>query len=239
MEKNSLTLKLAAPLCAALAALTLGACASGGSSAGCPNAPSALAKNKKDMKLTKEMFYKDGKFDQEAAKQAYIDMMENLGYPISENLRDNMWVSDFALGDFPAVGMGGIFWAQENEHGVFGHEILLLPNQMLIEHWHVADNGLPAKNECWHARAGTSYCFGENGEDASKYPDVKVPDSQKKYVTVNKVSVADAKKGNIVWMGRIGARHYQIAGPEGAVVTEYGAYHSNDNNRYTNPSVGF
>ena len=55
----------------------------------------------------------------------------------------------------------------------------------------------------------------------------------------NKVSVADAKKGNIVWMGRIGARHYQIAGPEGAVVTEYGAYHSNDNNRYTNPSVGF
>ena len=79
----------------------------------------------------------------------------------------------------------------------------------------------------------------ENGEDASKYPDVKVPDSQKKYVTVNKVSVADAKKGNIVWMGRIGARHYQIAGPEGAVVTEYGAYHSNDNNRYTNPSVGF
>ena len=239
MEKNSLTLKLAAPLCAALAALTLGACASGGSSAGCPNAPSALAKNKKDMKLTKEMFYKDGKFDQEAAKQAYIDMMENLGYPISENLRDNMWVSDFALGDFPAVGMGGIFWAQENEHGVFGHEILLLPNQMLIEHWQVAGNGLPAKNECWHARAGTSYCFGENGEDASKYPDVKVPDSQKKYVTVNKVSVADAKKGNIVWMGRIGARHYQIAGPEGAVVTEYGAYHSNDNNRYTNPSVGF
>lgn len=239
MKKNSLTLKLAVPLSAVLAALTLGACASGGSSESCPNAPSAFAKNEKDMKLTKEMFYKDGKFDQEAAKQAYIDMMKNLGYPISENLRDNMWVSDFALGDFPAVGMGGIFWAQENEHGVFGHEILLLPNQMLIEHWHVAGNGLPAKNECWHARAGTSYCFGESGEDASKYPDVKVPESQKKYVTVNKVSVADAKKGNIVWMGRIGARHYQIAGPEGAVVTEYGAYHSNDNNRYTNPSVGF
>ena len=53
------------------------------------------------------------------------------------------------------------------------------------------------------------------------------------------MSVADAKKGNIVWMGRIGAKHYQIAGPEGAVVTEYGAFHSNDNNRYTNPSVGF
>ena len=190
-------------------------------------------------KLTKDMFYKNGKFDQEAAKQAYFDTMEKLGYPISDNLRENMWVTDFDLGDFPNVGMAGIFWAHENKHGVFGHEIILLPNQMLIEHAHVAQDGLPAKNECWQARAGTSYCFGENGEDASKYPDVKVPESQKKFITVNKVSVADAKKGNVVWMGRIGARHYQIAGPEGAVVTEYGAFHSNDNNRYTNPSVGF
>ena len=99
------------------------------------------------MKLEKQMFYKDGKFDAEAAKKAYFEMMENLGYPISDNLRENMWATDFDLGDFPAVGMGGIFWAHENGHGVFGHEIFLLPNQMLIEHRHVAGCGLPAKNE--------------------------------------------------------------------------------------------
>ncbi len=191
------------------------------------------------MKLEKQMFYKDGKFDAEAAKKAYFEMMENLGYPISDNLRENMWATDFDLGDFPAVGMGGIFWAHENGHGVFGHEIFLLPNQMLIEHRHVAGCGLPAKNECWQARAGTSYCFAETGEDASKYPNVKVPESQKKFITVDKVNVADAKKGNIVWMGRLESSHYQIAGDKGAVVTEYGAFHSNDNNRYTNPNVGF
>ena len=56
-------------------------------------------------KLTKDMFYKNGKFDEEAAKQAYFDMMTKLGYPISENLRKNMWVCDFGLGDFPSVGM--------------------------------------------------------------------------------------------------------------------------------------
>ena len=189
------------------------------------------------MKLEKQMFYKDGKFDAEAAKKAYFEMMENLGYPISDNLRENMWATDFDLGDFPAVGMGGIFWAHENGHGVFGHEIFLLPNQMLIEHRHVAGCGLPAKNECWQARAGTSYCFAETGEDASKYPNVKVPESQKKFITVDKVNVADAKKGNIVWMGRLESSHYQIAGDKGAVVTEYGAFHSNDNNRYTNPNV--
>ncbi len=211
--------------------LALGACSS------CPKGECSVAQQ--STKLTKNMFYKDGKFDKEAAKQAYFDMMNKLGYPISDNLRANMWVTDFELGDFPNVGMAGIFWAHENKNGVFGHEIILLPNQMLIEHWHVAGNGLPAKNECWQARAGQTYCFGEEGEDAAKFPSVKVPESQKKFTTVSKVACADAKKGNVVWLNRLEAKHFMIAGPEGAVVTEYGAFHSNDNNRYTNPKVGF
>ena len=222
--------KLLATIISIATLLFLGACSS------CPKGECCF---KSQPKLTKDMFYKDGKFDQEAAKQAYFDMMEKLGYPISDNLRKNMWVTDFALGDFPKVGMAGIFWAHENKNGVFGHEIILLPNQMLVEHWHVAGLGLPAKNECWQARAGKTYCFGEEGEDASKYPNVKVPESQKNFITVNKVVCADAKQGNVVWLNRLEARHYQIAGPEGAVVTEYGSYHSNDNNRFTNPKVGF
>ncbi|MFR6032493.1 MAG: hypothetical protein ACLUKN_04545 [Bacilli bacterium] len=113
--------------------------------------------------MTKDMFYKNGKFDQEAAKQAYFDTMEKLGYPISDNLRENMWVTDFDLGDFQCRDGWHILGAR-NKHGVFGHEIILLPNQMLIEHAHVAQDGLPAKNECWQARAGTTYCFGETGE---------------------------------------------------------------------------
>ena len=207
---------------------------------GCATASDcAASKCAQQPKLEKSMFYKDGKFNQEAAKQAYFDMMQRLGYPISENLRKNMWATDFDLGDFPNVGMGGIFWAHENKNGVFGHEIILLPNQMLIEHRHVPGNGLPAKNECWQARAGKTYCFGEKGEDPSKYPNVKVPESQKKFITVHKVVCADSKEGNVVWLPRLESSHYQIAGPEGAVVTEYGAFHSNDNNRYTNPKVGF
>ena len=202
----------------------------------CPKCPFA---KKSTMKLTKDMFYKNGKFDDKAAIDAYVAMMENLGYPVSENLRQNMWATDFGLGDFPAVGMGGIFWIHDNKTGIFGHEIILLPNQMLVEHAHVPHNGLVAKYEAWQCRAGTSYCFGEEGEDASKYPNVKVPESQKKFVTVNKVCVADSKKGNIVPLNRKEAFHYQIAGDKGAVVTEYGVYHQNEGNRFTNPGVKF
>lgn len=223
--------KILSILLTAAAVLSMGACST------CPSG--SCAAKCQQQKLTKNMFYKNGKFDQEAAKLAYFNMMKNLGYPISNNLLKNMWVTDFELGDFPNVGMGGIFWAHDNKTGVFGHEIFLLPNQMLIEHCHVAGNGLPAKNECWQARAGKAYCFGEEGEDAVKFPNVKVPESQKHFITVNKVSCADAKEGNVVWLNRLEAKHYMIAGPDGAVVTEYGAFHSNDNNRYTNPKVGF
>lgn len=218
---------------AVAAAATFAGCATNGGAEKC----SKTSQNK----LTKDMFYKNGKFDEEAAKQAYFDMMTKLGYPISENLRKNMWVCDFGLGDFPKVGMGGIFWIHDNDKGdgIFGHEIFLLPNQMLIEHAHFPYGGLPAKYEAWQCRAGRSYCFGEEGEDASKYPDVKVPESQKKFITVHKVCVADAKEGNIVRLNRKQAFHYQIAGPEGAVVTEYGVRHQNEGNRYTNPDVKF
>ncbi len=199
--------------------------------------PCCEASNAQVPTLTKEMFYKNGVFDEAAAKQAYFDMCDRLGYPVSENLRENLWVLDFGLGEFPEVGMGGIFWAHENENGVFGHEILLLPNQMLPEHAHYPHDGKPAKYECWQARAGETYCFGEVGEDASKFPHVKIPESQKNEVTVNKVALSTAEKGNVIWLNRLEAFHFQIAGPEGAVVCEYGTYHQNDGNRFTNKKI--
>ena len=61
----------------------------------CPKCP--YAKKCTSMKLTKDMFYKNGKFDDKAAIDAYVALMENLGYPVSENLRQNMWATDFVL----------------------------------------------------------------------------------------------------------------------------------------------
>ncbi len=223
----------------------LSACASNCENPAAATQPTAAGANsecpavKTAPKLTKDMFYKNGVFDQDAARQAYFDLMTSLGYPISDNMRENMWATDFGLGDFPAVGMGGIFWAQENKHGVFGHEILLLPNQMLVEHYHVEADGLPAKYECWQARAGSTYCLGEEGEDMSKFPNLKIPESQKNFVTQKKVTLACSKKGNVVWLNKPLARHSQIAGPKGAIVTEYGAFHGNNAQRFTNPKVKF
>ena len=65
------------------------------------------------------------------------------GYPISDTLKKKMWVLDFSLGDFARVGMAGIFWLNRQDYNYFGHEIYLLPGQMIPEHKHVktADAG--------------------------------------------------------------------------------------------------
>lgn len=81
-------------------------------------------------------FYQDGKFQADKAKQAYFGLMEAHGYPVPDFLRTNMWATDFGLGELVNVGMGGIFWINDEKHGYFAHEIYLLPGQMIVEHGH-------------------------------------------------------------------------------------------------------
>ncbi len=97
-------------------------------------------------KYTNADFYKDGKFDQEAAKKAFLDMFEFYGVPYTPLMEKDIWFTDFGLGDFENVGMGGIFWVNDPEYGYFAHAIYLLPGQMIPEHAHVKTN-FPAKHE--------------------------------------------------------------------------------------------
>ena len=40
-------------------------------------------------------------------------------------------------------------------------------------------------------------------------------------------------------LNRETAKHFMLAGPEGAIVTEYATFHDNDGLRFTNPDVKF
>ena len=72
-----------------------------------------------------------------------------------------MWILDFGLGDFAQVGMAGIFWLNRQDYNYFGHEIYLLPGQMIPEHCHLATAKGAAKMESWQPRRGMIYTFGE------------------------------------------------------------------------------
>ena len=189
---------------------------------------------KKECAMPKnEDFYKDGKFLEDKARQAYYDMFERFGYPNPKPQQELMWVLDFGMGDFVHAGMDGIFWHNSQDYGYFGHSIYLLPGQQIPEHKHLATDNGPAKMEAWHVNHGMIYTFGE-GPETKPLP-VKLPESQEQFRTVK--NCAPLMPGEVRELNRLEAFHFMIAGPEGAVVTEYGTFHDMDGLRFANPNA--
>ncbi len=180
-------------------------------------------------------FYKaDGTFDEDRAKAAYYAMMESCSYPIPDRLRtEDFWTLDFGLGKFTEVGMAGIFWVNNKEHNYLGHEIYLLPGQMIPEHWHVATAAAGPKLEAWHVRHGWVTLFGEG--EPSPGVEAKIPPSHRTIATARKMQVV--KPGEYGILAGPEQKHFMVAGPDGAIVSEYATYHDMDGLRFTHPDV--
>jgi D-lyxose ketol-isomerase len=188
-------------------------------------------------KLNNADFYKaDGTFDVEKAKQAYYDMMERFNYPIVPRLRgEEFWAVDFGMGKFTEVGMAGIFWLNNKEDNYFGHEIYLLPGQMIPEHRHVKTPDAGPKMEGWQPRHGWVYIYGEG--EATPGVEERIPPSHKECAKARKEQ--KLMPGEVGMLGGAEEWHWQIAGPEGAIVTEYATYHDGAALRFSNPDVKF
>ena len=194
----------------------------------------------------------DGAFCEKTAKEAYYAMMEAFGYPISDVLRtDEFWVCDFLQGDYGKLGMAGIFWInakgtygesgakaytgtfKDQRYGYLGHEIYLLPGQMLPEHRHTGgDEGYGPKMEAWHVRYGTVDFFGEYqgaGDETliSDMPECARPWGYgEPWFKSKYVAHRTAKSGTLYTLEDPESWHCQRAGPEGAIVAEYATYHN-------------
>ena len=185
-------------------------------------------------KYTNADFYDaGGEFLVDKARDAYYDMFRRFGYPISEKLKEEMWILDFGLGRFAEVGMAGIFWLNRQDYGYFGHEIFLLPGQMIPEHCHLATDKGPAKMESWHPRRGMIYTFGEG--DPTPELMAKVPKSQRGVIKSCRCQPLGIDE--LADLNRLLAFHFMVAGPEGALVTEYGTFHDMDGLRFSNPKA--
>jgi hypothetical protein len=84
-------------------------------------------------------------------------------------------------------------------------------------------------------RYGSICTIGEEGKPLPA--EVKLPKSQEKYITLSKGYMMNP--GDIRTLNRVGAKHFMIGGPQGAIVSEYASFHDNDGLRFTNPNVKF
>jgi D-lyxose ketol-isomerase len=184
-------------------------------------------------KYTNADFYKNGELDPEMALKAYLDMFDYYGVPYSGFVKENLWITDFNLGDFENVGMAGLFWVNDQENNYFGHEIYLLPGQMIVEHRHVATE-FPAKFETWQVRHGWAYNFSV-GEPTPDPP--ALPQSQKGHISVARFHKQMVDE--VLHLAEPESPHFLLAGPEGVIITEYASYHDGNGLRFTNPGVEF
>ncbi len=208
----------------------------------------------------KAFYNADGSFNAKAAKAAYYDMMVAFGYPIPPVLKtDALWVADFVQADYEKLGMAGVFWKNQSgkygetgakaytgkfkgqSFGYLGHEIFLLPGQMLPEHNHDGgDQGYGPKMESWHIRHGSVTFFGEYNGGGEK-PISEMPESERpwgygqpwfksKYYITKTI-------GEVYTLNDPESWHFQRAGKDGAIVAEYATYHNHV--KFSKPGMKF
>jgi D-lyxose ketol-isomerase len=208
----------------------------------------AASKKRKKM----EFYAADGALNAEAVKTAYLDMLKDLGCPIPDVLKtDALWVCDFLQRDISKLGMGGIFWINETgtysqngakaykgtykdqKFGYLGHEIYLLPGQLLPEHRHIGGaEGYGPKMESWQVRYGSVEFFGEYQGEGTETLISDMPKSKRPWgygedwFKSKYVAKRTAQSGLVYTLEDPESWHCQRAGAQGAVVTEYATYHN-------------
>ena len=175
-----------------------------------------------------------GKFQVEKAKDAYIALMRYHGYPVYKDMRKELWVSDYGTGQFTRVGLAARMWMNNEQDQYMLMDVYLLPNQMLPEHWHEKPEKNPQKMEGWLVRHGLSHIVGEGAPNLG--PGVVVPKVHMSGTTLTKHDVV-ARPGDFVPLSKAGTRHWQLAGPLGAIITEVANVHTKEAVRHSDPKM--
>ena len=212
-----------------------GVAAAGFSVGGCSQMESA--RKSANIHFDNGYFYNaEGEFKPEAAKDAYVALMEYHGYPVFADAREMLWVSDYGMGQFVKLGLGAVFFVNNEEHRYMMLDIYLLPGQMLPEHYHLATAKNPAKLEGWLCRHGVSYVYGA-GEPTENIKAV-IPDCHMGgKVTVRHETIL--LPGQFTGLTSAEERHWQFGGPEGAILTEVANVHDGDGVRHSDTNLVF
>jgi D-lyxose ketol-isomerase len=128
--------------------------------------------------------------------------------------------------------MAGILWVNNLKGNYMGHEIFLLSGQRIPEHGHDETSDTDAKMEGWMPRYGSIDIYGEG--DPTPGADADIPESEKQYwIAKTKKKILPGEVGELETAGTM---HWMMAGPEGAIVTEYATYHDGQGLKFSNPN---
>jgi D-lyxose ketol-isomerase len=198
--------------------------------AGCASGTARFAK------LEDKKFYDAaGKFDEKAAKEVYFEFLAEVGYPVTDAMKEKIWVSDFGLGRFTDAGLGGIIWWGDEKHNFSSLDAFLLPGQIIPEHWHVKVRDIPEKMEAWLCRYGEMYTYKEGDPTAAIR--AKLADADAANITVKREKVLGV--GEIAGIDHPLEKHWMQAGPQGLIFSEFSTYHTGEAVKFTDGKIKF
>ena len=176
----------------------------------------------------------DGSFNAERGKDAIMALAKYHGYPIFPSMRDSIWVSDYGTGQYTKLGLAAIMFKNNEADRYMAMDLFLMPGQMLPEHWHLATDKNPAKREGWLVRFGLSHVVGEG--EPNLPAGVVVPACHNNGTVSIKHDIV-AGPGTFVPLGRVESHHWQMAGREGAIISETANVHDNSGVRHADQKV--
>lgn len=221
-----------------IAFITLTACNQTTTQKQCNDTPPEIAiVETASLEFSNEDFYTpDGQFNEEAAKDAVIILMNYYNYPVTNKTRELLWVSDYGTGRYAELGLACIGYANNLDDGYMLQDLFLLPNQMLPEHWHEKINKYPAKLEGWLVRNGKSYIVGVGEDNLSDYPEIKIPQCHENG-TVTVKNITPTEVGEFVPLKQVLTHHWQYAGKKGTIITEVANGHVNEAVRHLDKKI--
>jgi len=140
-------------------------------------------------------------------------------------------VADFGLSEFTRTGLGVLVYV--NTQRCCAKELAMWPRQTCPEHRHPTVNGQPGKEETFRCRWGTVYLYVE-GKPAAK-PHCRPPAGRESTYTVwHEVVLQPGDQYTIM----PDTKHWFQAGDQGAVVSEFSTHSTDENDIFTDASIG-
>lgn len=165
---------------------------------------------------------------QEAQSRAAA-LIKKSGIRITPEEEGRIEVADFGLNNLAKEGAQILTFF--NTKRVSAKVIALFPYQTEPEHWHVAVEDDPGKEETIRVVDGTVY-FYIPGDDTLKHG--RIPEGKEEYYTVRHEVVL--KPGDQITL-QPGTKHWFQAGAEGAVMYTFATCARDELDKFTDPGV--
>jgi D-lyxose ketol-isomerase len=169
--------------------------------------------------------------EQDAARKRAAAVLADAGIALTAAECDAIEVADFGLSQLEESGLEIVVYV--NTPRVCAKELVMFPRQLCPEHKHPPFDGTPGKEETFRCRWGKVYLYVAGAK--TPQPKCHPPAGREAAYTVwHEVELNPGDQYTIF----PNTLHWFQAGDEGAVVSEFSTHSTDENDIFTDRSIG-